>query len=119
MPTPSNSLRAKVIQAGHFWEPLRLAYNLLLSAVVVLWVVLTWPHFREAVKFSSLLPLGALAVLANLCYCAAYLVDIPLQRSARSSVLRRGRWTLWALGMLLALLLANYWIADEIFPDFH
>jgi hypothetical protein len=44
--------------------------------------VLTWPHFRGAFTWPSLLVLFVLAVLANVCYCAAYLVDIPLQYSA-------------------------------------
>ncbi len=26
---------------------------------------------------------------------------------------------LWLLGILFALLIANYWIADEIYPDVH
>jgi hypothetical protein len=29
------------------------------------------------------------------------------------------RWGLWILGTLFAFVLANYWIADEIYPDFH
>lgn len=114
---PSESLRGNFAQAVRFWESLRIAYNLLLVGVVVLWLVLTWPHFREALRFSSLLPLSFLALLANVLYCAAYLVELPFQRSARN-FLRRGRWILWTAGTLFAILLANYWIADEIFPDF-
>ena len=30
---------------------------------------------------------------------------------------RRIRWVVWVAGMLFAILLANYWIADEIYPD--
>jgi uncharacterized MAPEG superfamily protein len=57
-----------------------------------------------------------LAVLANACYSIAYLLDIPLQRSLTAAALLRLRWTLWVLGMLFAILLENYWIADEIYP---
>lgn len=116
---PSISFRESLLQASRFWEPKRLVYNLLLTAVVVLWIAVTWPHFREALKLSSLLPLLVLALLANGCYCAAYLVDIPMQRSAPGSAWNRGRWGLWVIGTLSAIILANYWIADEIFPDFH
>jgi len=42
---------------------------------------LTWPHFRPALTRPALPLLFALAVLANVCYCAAYLVDLPLQVS--------------------------------------
>jgi len=56
-------------------------YNLVLAAVVVVWLVATWPHFRTALTLPSLGALVVLALLANACYSAAYLVDIPLQRS--------------------------------------
>jgi hypothetical protein len=102
-----------------FWEPARLLYNLALTAAAIFWLAATWPHFRPALTFTSLLPVSVLGFLANVCYCAAYLVDIPMQRSAQSAVWKRRRWILWLAGTLFALLLANYWIADEIYPDFH
>lgn len=102
-----------------FWEPRRLAYNLVLTAVVVIWITTTWPHFHPAITSSSLLLLFVLALLANACYCAAYFVDIPLQRSSLSSAWKRRRWGLWLMGTLFALVLANYWIADEIYPFVH
>jgi hypothetical protein len=58
-----------------------------------------------------------LALLANACYCAAYFVDIPLQRSSLCLVWKRWRLALWLAGTLFALVLANYWIADEIYPS--
>lgn len=105
-----------VTNAIRFWELRRLVYNLVLSAVVVAWVAVTWPHFRPMVDVHSLLLLAILALVANACYCAAYLVDIPLQCSAINVLWRRRRWILWLAGTLLAILLANYWIVDEIYP---
>jgi hypothetical protein len=58
-----------------------------------------------------------LAALANLGYCAAYLVDIPVQQSSFGITWRRRRWVLWSLGTLFALLIEYYWIADEIYPS--
>jgi hypothetical protein len=113
---PSDPFRGLLTDAIRFWEPRRLVYNFLLAAVVVIWLVATWPHFRVAFTLSSLLLLAALAILANVCYCAAYFVDIPMQRSSFGTVWRRRRWVLWLLGMLLAIVLANYWIVDEIYP---
>ncbi len=113
--SPANPFRGLLADAVRFWEPRRLVYNLVLAAVVVVWVVTTWPHFRPALTLSSLLLLAILALLANLCYCAAYLVDLPFQHSSLSPVWRRRRWALWLLGTLFAVLLANYWIADEIY----
>src|SRR5690348_4094063 len=37
-----------LIEAARFWEPRRLLYNFLLTGVVLIWVVKTWPHFRPA-----------------------------------------------------------------------
>ena len=113
---PSDLFRALLAGAIRFWEPRRLVYNFLLASVVVIWLVATWPHFRVAFTLSSLLLLAALALLANVCYCAVYFVDIPMQRSSFGSVWRRRRWVLWLLGTLLAIVLANYWIVDEIYP---
>jgi hypothetical protein len=114
---PSAPLRALLSNAIRFWEPRRLLYNLVLTAVTAAWVAASWPHFRPALTFSTLPPLAVLALLANLCYSAAYFVDIPLQASSPST-LQRGRWALWVLGTLFAILLASYWINDEIYPDF-
>jgi hypothetical protein len=59
-----------------------------------------------------------LALIANACYSAAYLVDIPTQLSAFSITWKRHHWILWLVRTLFALLLTDYWIADEISPDF-
>jgi hypothetical protein len=102
--------------AGRYWERRRIPYNAILAGVVVVWIMATWPHFRPAFTWHTLLPLLALAGMANLCYCAAYLVDIPLELSAFRAGWRKRRWTLWLLGMIFAFVLTNYWIADEIYP---
>jgi len=112
----SDASRELLADAVRFWEPRRLVYNLVLAVVVVIWLVATWPHFRLAFTLQSLLLLGILALLANVCYCAAYLVDIPIQRWSHSTVRSRVRWGLWLVGTFLAIVLANYWIVDEIYP---
>ena len=110
---PLASSRTLLADALRFWEPRRIFYNLVLFIVVVAWLMLTWPHFRPAFTLTSLLFLVIMALLANVCYCAAYLVDLPMQLCA---VWRRWRWALWLLGTLLAILFENYWIVDEIYP---
>jgi cell division protein FtsW (lipid II flippase) len=69
------------------------------------------------VRLGSLFPLLILVLGANLCYSAAYVVDISVQRSSWGAAWRRWRWVLWLAGLLFAVLLANYWIADEIYPS--
>jgi hypothetical protein len=110
------SVRESLADAIRFWEPRRVVYNLVLTTLVIVWLVATWPHFRVALTLSSLLLLSILALLANACYCAAYFVDIPMQRSSLSKAWKHRRWGLWLAGTLFAIVLANYWIVDEIYP---
>jgi hypothetical protein len=51
------------------------------------------------------------------CYSSAYLVDLTLQASSVAPAWRRWRWLLWLAGTLFALLVATYWIGDEIYPS--
>jgi hypothetical protein len=112
----SNGTGTYFNDAIKFWEPRRITYNLVLIAVTAVWFTLDWSHFRLGLNLQLLLALSALAALANICYCAAYLVDIPLQYSSFRTAWRRRRWWLWVAGVLLAALLASYWINDEIYP---
>ena len=111
-----NTFRQQLAAAARFWEFRRLFYNLLLAGVCVVWVISTWPAFKPAFTFLSLVQLSALALIANLCYSAVYLVEIPMQAHNANSITRRIRWTLWIAGTLFAIVLTNYWIVDEIYP---
>ena len=116
---PLGPFQGHFADAIRYWEPRRVIYNLVLVAVTVAWLVATWPHFRPALTLSSLPPMSVLALLANVCYCAAYVVDAAMMHSSLDSVWRRRRWILWLIGTLFAIVLASHWIADEIYPDFH
>jgi hypothetical protein len=105
-----------VRDAIRYWEFRRVWYNLVLTGLATAWVVLTWPHFQHALTLQHALQLLVLAALANLCYSAAYLVDIPMLQSPLAGWWRRWRWGLWVIGTLLALAIAQYWIGDEIYP---
>ena len=102
--------------AARFWEPRRLIYNAILTLVVFLWLILTWPHFRLALTLGSLEALIVLALAANLCYAAAYLADLFLQSLLSAVPLHRARRGLFTLGTALALVVENYSIVDEIYP---
>jgi len=103
--------------AAGFWERQRLWYNAVLILIVVLWVVITWPHFRPAMNLVALGKMMVLALLANLCYCAGYAMEGFIQPLLAGESWRRARWILWIAGTLFAVVLSNYWIADEIYPD--
>jgi uncharacterized membrane protein len=112
---PPRPFRSLFLDSVRYWEPRRVIYNFALAAVSVGWVFVSWPHFRPALNLSALIPLSVLALLANLCYCAAYIVDIPLQLSVCDRW-REQRWVLWMMGMLFAIVVTSYWINDEIYP---
>lgn len=113
-----NNLQGGIRDATRFWEPRRLWYNAILFAIVLLWVVLTWPHFRPALNWADLGRMTILELLANVCYCAAYVAEFFIQGALPPKFWRRVRYAVWGAGMLLAIVLTNYWIADEIYPDF-
>ena len=103
--------------AARFWERQRIWYSAVLFAIVLLWVVLTWPHFRPAMNWVALGKMTVLGLLANLCYCSGYVTEGFIQPLLPQQFWRRARWAVWIAGMLFAILLTNYWVADEIYPD--
>ena len=117
-----NEFKESVANAVRYWETRRVLYNTVLTAVAAGWVILAWPHFRSVKLMGAppgdthpvLLILIILAFMANVCFSAAYLVDIPLQLTF--AVWRKYRWALLVVGTLFAVLIENYWIADEIYP---
>jgi hypothetical protein len=115
--THSTDFRELLRVSARFWEPRRILYNLLLFLVCVIWVTVSWPHFRPAMRLLNLFRLAVLALMANICYSAAYVVDIPLLSSSSRESWLPYRKVLWLGGTLFAILLENYWIADEIYPE--
>jgi len=117
---PGPYLREAILSSVRFWERGRIVYNLVLTGLVLGLVGHDWAHFRPVLVFPDFLLALAymlfLAMLANLCYCAAYPVDLALQLSPAPKLLRRGRTLLWWAGMIFAFVLAWYWVVDEIYP---
>lgn len=115
LPVVPPAFRDLISDAIRYWEPRRIGYNLVLAAVVLGWVAMTWPHFRTSFTWPSALAVFVLAVLANVCYCAAYIVDVTVQYSVFRDSWRRKRWVLWMIGVIFAGVITYYWIADEIY----
>jgi hypothetical protein len=113
---PPETLGARFRDVARYWEPRRIAYNLVLCAVAIAFLILTWPHFRPALTLQSLPPFLVLAAMANVCYSVAYLADILLQLSPFRELWQRRKWSLWLAGTLFSVLLECYWIEDEIYP---
>jgi hypothetical protein len=103
-------LRGTLDDAIRFWELRRVPYNLILAAVVIVWLGAYRPHLHEAMLLPALLALFVMAALANVLYSVAYCLDVFVQFSSFRDLWRRRRWMLWFAGTLLAVALANFWI---------
>ncbi|HKF03924.1 MAG TPA: hypothetical protein VKB49_16505 [Candidatus Sulfotelmatobacter sp.] len=75
-------LREYLTDAIKFWEPWRILYNLTLAAVVIIYFAIGYPQSKSTLTVDFCLGLFMLAVIANVAYCAAYVVDIFAQASA-------------------------------------
>ena len=115
MSTPGGSggaaivdLRAALTEALRYWEPRRVLFNLVLAIVTGTVYMANFPHSRREFSFDTLQALIALAVLANIAYCAAYPVDVLIQLSAYRATWLRLRWLLLTTGLVFAAILTNF-----------
>ena len=108
------SVREALTQAIRYWEPRRLIYNTLLVIVVVAMFVKGLPVSRSQVNVNLALFLFVLAVLANVAYCACYVVDVVAQLSAFRATWLHFRWMLFVVGLAFAGVL-TYFFASGLF----
>ena len=111
-------LRDYLTDAIKFWEPCRLIYNLALAAIVIVYFAIAYPQSKSTVTVDFCLGLFLLAVLANVAYCAAYVVDIFAQASGFREVWQRSRKVLFVVGTLFAAIITRF-IAMGMFNDGH
>jgi len=101
-------LREYATDAIKFWEPWRLAYNLALTTIVVICFVVSYPLSKRVLSLDLCLALFLLAVVANVAYCAAYVVDIFAQASGFRQLWQRYRWLLFAIGTTFAGIVTRF-----------
>jgi hypothetical protein len=96
-------IRETLTDSIKYWEPRRLVYNIVLGAIVLTYFGLNYPG-SKALLFSlnGILFIFILSVLANVAYCAAYLVDVFAQLSGFQAGWRKYRWILLVVGILFA-----------------
>jgi len=114
----SSNLREYATDAIKFWEPARILYNLVLAAIVIVYFAVTYPVSKSALSVDVCLGLFLLAVIANVAYCAAYIVDIFAQGSGFRETWRRSRKVLFVVGTLFAAIITRF-IAMGMFPIGH
>lgn len=111
---PSAILSDTISDAIRYWEPRRIVYNAVLGLVLVAYFVINWPHSSAKASLEQILFVFALAVLANACYCAAYLGDVFVQISGLRVVWQRWRWVLFVIGTTFAAVITR-WFAIGFF----
>jgi hypothetical protein len=107
-------VREAVSDAIGYWEPRRIVYNGVLALIVLAYFAINWPHSRTVVSFEGVLIVFVLAVLANVCYCAAYLGDVFVQISGFRDTWQNWRWVLFIIGMAFASIVTR-WFAISFF----
>jgi hypothetical protein len=103
-----------VTDALRYWEPRRIVFNAVLAVIVIGYFVANWPHSRTVVSLEGVLFVFVLAVLANICYCAAYLGDVFVQLSGLRETWIRVRWILFLIGLAFAAIITR-WFALGFF----
>ncbi len=71
--------------------------------------VLALPISKGLITLNFVLFLFLLAVLANVAYCAAYVVDIFAQVSGFRGVWQKYRWLLFVVGVDLCGIITRFW----------
>jgi len=117
-PMTTLNIRENTTDAIKFWEPRRVAYNLVLAAIVLIYFAVSYPLSRAKISVDLCLTLFQLAVGANIAYCAAYVVDIFAQSSAFRESWHRHRWLLFVIGTGFAAIFARF-IAIGMFRPGH
>jgi len=111
-------LREYLTDAIRFWEPWRILYNLTLAAVVIIYFAIGYPQSKSTLTVDFCLGLFMLAVIANVAYCAAYVVDIFAQASGFRELWQRCRKLLFVIGTLFAAIITRF-IAMGMFYSNH
>lgn len=107
-PMDKSELREFATDAIKFWEPWRLLYNLTLAAIVIIYFAIGYPLSKAIISVDFCLGLFLLAVIANVAYCAAYIVDIFAQASGFREIWRQYRKLLFVIGTLFAAIITRF-----------
>ena len=102
------TFRESLAGAIRYWEPRRLIYNGVLAAIVLIYFVMNYPATKSLVSVDSVLGLFLLVVLANVAYCAVYVVDIFVSASSYRNQWQNRRWIIFVIGLLFAGIITRF-----------
>jgi hypothetical protein len=101
-------LRDLLSNAIGYWERGRLVYNAVLVFIVAFYFFSGWPASKASLTLDLWLSIFLLAVLANVAYCAAYVVDVFAQLSSLRDAWLRVRWVLFLVGLAFAGVITRF-----------
>jgi hypothetical protein len=110
------SVREALSEAIRYWERRRLLFNAVLIFEVAVIFCLKLPGSRNHLNVDVVLVLFVLAVLANVAYCACYVVDIAAQLSAFRTRWLGLRWVLLLIGLAFAGALTYFFSSGLLVP---
>jgi hypothetical protein len=96
------ALRAGAANALRYWEPRRVVYNVVLVIVMIGLVIARGRGSHVTMTWDRLPRFLYLALLMNICYFAAYIVDLLVCFSKHQSALPVWRWLAFVVGTILA-----------------
>ena len=102
------TFRESLAGAIRYWEPRRLIYNVVLAAIVLIYFGINYPATKSLVSIDSVLGLFLLVVLANVAYCAAYVVDIFVSASSDRIQWQNRHWIIFVIGLLFAGIITRF-----------
>src|SRR4030042_2065779 len=108
--------KSYLTNAISYWEIRRIIYNAVLAAIVLGYFVANLPASLQRITPDVIFGLFILAVLANIAYCAAYLVDLVAQMSGFRDLWLRLRWILFLIGLAFASILTR-WFTMGFFSE--
>jgi len=83
-------------------------YNAVLAIIVIVYFAIGYPASKAVLSIDFVLLVFLLAVVANVAYCAAYLVDVFVQASGFRDGWQRARWILFAIGTAFAAVITRF-----------
>jgi hypothetical protein len=105
---PRPRFRELTADSIKYWEPRRILYNAVLAIIVLGYFAAAWPASKAIISLNSILILFLLTVLANICYCAVYVIDVFVQLSGLRDLWLRRRWLLLLVGTAFAAILTRF-----------
>jgi hypothetical protein len=113
----AQAFREFATDAIGYWEPRRPAYNVLLAVVVVGCFLAGYPASKDFLSIDVALRLVLLAVLANVAYCSAYVVDIFAQLSGYRERWQKYRWVVLGTGIVFAGIITRFFALGMFLPQ--